>query len=306
MRHAHHDHGPALRRRENARRLWIALAINAAMLVAAVVGGLLTDSLALLAEAGHVLSDAGSIGIALLAVRLASVAPTPSRTFGLQRSEIVAAFLNGFTLVVVAVLVLVAAIGRLSDPPDVEGWGVLILGLVGLAGNAVATVVLAGGEREDVNLEAVLRHSFGDALSSLGVVAAGAVILTTGWNLIDPLISIAIAVLIAASAWRPLREPLDVLLEAAPAGMDVTTVGEAMCSIPDVVEVHDLHVWTVTSGFPALSAHVTVSAGSDRDRAREGVERVLRERFGIDHTTLQMVEGSRTEGPLIQIEEPSA
>jgi cobalt-zinc-cadmium efflux system protein len=300
--HDHQHHGPALRRRENARRMWVALAINAAMLVAAVMGGLLTDSLALLAEAGHVLSDAGSIGIALLAIRLASLAPTPSRTFGLQRSEIVAAFVNGVTLVVVAVLVLVAAIGRLSDPPEVAGLGVLILGLVGLAGNAIATVVLAGGEREDVNLEAVLRHSFGDAVSSLGVVVAGAVILTTGWDLIDPLVSIAIALLIAASAWRPLKEPLDVLLESAPAGMDVTTVGEAMCSVPHVVEVHDLHVWTVTSGFPALSAHVTVAPGADRDRARQGVERVLHDRFGIDHTTLQMVEGSRTEGRLIQIE----
>jgi len=302
MGHAHHHHGgPALRRRENARRLWIALAINAAMLVAAVLGGLLTGSLALLAEAGHVLSDAGSIGIALLAARLAAVAPTPSRTFGLQRSEIVAAFVNGVTLVVVAVLVLVAAISRLSDPPEVAGLGVLLLGLVGLAGNAVATLVLAGGEREDVNLEAVLRHSFGDALSSMGVVVAGAVILITGWNTIDPLISIAIAVLIAASAWRPVKEPLDVLLEAAPAGMDVTTVGEAMCSVQEVVEVHDLHVWTVTSGFPALSAHVTVAHGADRDRARRGVESVLHERFGIDHTTLQMVEGERVEG-LIQIE----
>jgi cobalt-zinc-cadmium efflux system protein len=179
---------------------------------------------------------------------------------------------------------------------------VLVLGLVGLAGNAAATMVLAGGEREDINLEAVLRHSFGDALSSFGVAVAGFVILTTGWDLIDPLISILIAVLIAASAWRPLKEPFDVLMEAAPSGMDVRTVGEAMCSVPDVIEVHDLHVWTVTSGFPALSAHVTVAAGGDRDRARRGVEGVLHERFGIDHTTLQMVEATRVDGALIQIE----
>jgi cobalt-zinc-cadmium efflux system protein len=306
MAHHHHHGGAAAgRRQENARRMWIALAINVGMLAAAIAGGLLSGSLALLAEAGHVLSDAGSIGIALLAARLAAVAPTPARTFGLQRSEIIAAFANGLTLVVVAVLVLVAAIGRLSDPPEVAGLGVLVLGLVGLAGNAVATVVLARGERADVNLEAVLRHSLGDALSSLGVVVAGAVILLTGWDTIDPLISILIAVLIAGSAWRPLKEPLDVLLEAAPPGMDVQAVGEAMCAIGEVVEVHDLHVWTVTSGFPALSAHVTVGPNADRDSARRRLESVLHERFGIDHTTLQMVEGGDGDAALLQIEQPT-
>jgi cobalt-zinc-cadmium efflux system protein len=278
----------------------IALAINLAMLVAAVVGGLLAGSLALLAEGGHLLSDVGAIGVALLAVRLAGIAPTPTRTFGLQRSEIIAAFANGLILVVVAVLIVVAAIGRLSDPPEVAGAGVLALGLLGLVGNIGATLVLAGGERADINLEAVLRHSLGDALSSLGVVVAGAVVLVTGWDAADPLASILIAVLIALSSWRPVKEPFEVLMEAAPAGMDVAGMGRAMASVPDVMEVHDLHVWTVTSGFPALSAHVVVCPGADRDMARRRVEQMLHDRFEIHHTTLQMVEAADA-GELLQI-----
>jgi cobalt-zinc-cadmium efflux system protein len=197
----------------------------------------------------------------------------------------------------------VEALTRLSDPPEVAGAGVLALGLIGLAGNVAATLVLAGGERQDINLEAVLRHSLGDALSSLGVVVAGAVVLATGWNTVDPIASIFIALLIAASSWRPLKEPFDVLMEAAPRGMDVGEVGRAMVADPEVIEVHDLHVWTVTSGFPALSAHVVVCAGANRDEVRRRVEAQLDERFAIHHTTLQVVEAVGDEA-LIELERP--
>ena len=268
----------------------VALAINAAMLVAAIAGGILTGSLALLAEGGHLLSDVGAIGVGLVAARLASTAPTPARTFGLHRSEVLGALVNGVALVAISVLVLAGAVMRLSDPPEVAGAGVLILGLAGLVGNLAATWVLASGTRADINLEGVLRHSAADALSSLGVVVAGAVVLASGWDAIDPLVSMLIALLIAAGSWRLLKEPVNVLLEAAPAGLDVREIGAAMASAPDVVEIHDLHVWTVTSGFPALSAHLVVRAGADRDGARAGVEALLDERFGIHHTTLQVVE----------------
>jgi cobalt-zinc-cadmium efflux system protein len=239
-----------------------ALAINLAMLVATVVGGILADSLALLADGGHLASDVAAIGIALIAARLASVAPTAARTYGLQRTEVFGALINGIALVVVSALIVFEAVARFSDPPHVAGTAVLLLGLLGLAGNGAATIVLMGGEREDLNLEAVLRHSFGDALSSLGVVVAGAIVLTTGWNAADPLASLLIAGLIAASSWRLLKEPVEVLMEAAPSGMSARDIGEALAADPDVVEVHDLHVWTVTSGFPALSAHVVV-CGAD-------------------------------------------
>jgi cobalt-zinc-cadmium efflux system protein len=300
--HSHHHHAQLdARRAANRRRILAALAINLAMLVATVVGGILADSLALLADGGHLASDVGAIGIALIAARLASVAPTAARTYGLQRTEVFAALINGIGLVVVSALIVFEAIARFSDPPHVVGAAVLVLGLVGLAGNAAATIVLMGGEREDLNLEAVLRHSFGDALSSLGVVVAGAIVLTTGWNAADPLASLLIAGLIAASSWRLLKEPVEVLMEAAPAGMSAREIGEALAADPDVVEVHDLHVWTVTSGFPALSAHVVVSRGCDRDLVRRRLERLLDDRFGIRHTTLQVVRGADT-GELLQVQ----
>ncbi len=281
----------------------IALLINVAMLAAAVVGGILTGSLALLADAGHVLSDVGAITLGLAAATLASRAGGPRSTFGLQRSEILAALVNGLALVVIAVLVAVAAIGRLSDPPDVEGAGVLALGLLGLAGNAAATWVLARGDRADVNLEGVLRHSLADALGSLAVVASGAVILATGWLEADPVASLAVAALILLASVRLVMEPLGVLMEAAPAGLDVEQLGRALLGVEGVREVHELHVWTVTTGFVALSAHVVVAAGRDRDLARRELEYLLRERYGIAHTTLQMEEEVK-EGALLQVGQP--
>jgi cobalt-zinc-cadmium efflux system protein len=286
----HHLHGLEQRRARNRRRLWAALAINAGMFAAAIVGGILTHSLALLADGGHVLSDVAAIGVGIAAASLAAREPTPARTFGYQRVEIFGALLNGITLVAISVVIVVGAIIRLSDPPAVAGWGVLALGVVGLVGNAAATWVLWSGEREDINLEGVLRHSVADALGSLGVIIAGTLVLTTGWDGADAVVSIAIAMLIAASSWRLLKEPFEVLTEAAPAGIDVREVGRAMCADPDVVEVHDLHVWAVTSGFPALAAHLLVRRGADRDRVRARIEELLRDRFGIAHTTLQVVE----------------
>jgi cobalt-zinc-cadmium efflux system protein len=291
----------AARREGNRRRMLGAAAINAVLITAGVVGGVLTGSLALLADAGHALSDLGAIGLGLLAARLARRPGGPRRTFGLQRSEVIAALLNGLALVAIAVLILVAAVDRLGDPPEVAGAGVMVLGLFGLAGNGAATLVLAGGRREDINLEAVLRHSAADALGSLGVVVSGTVILATGWKPIDPLIGIAIAVLILASSVRLVREPFDVLMEAAPPGVDVQAIARAIGSVAGVREVHELHVWSVTPGFEALAAHVVVARGQDRDRARREVEFLLQDRYGIDHTTLQMEEEADDDA-LLQVQ----
>ena len=198
--------------------MWIALAINAGMLVVEAVGGILTGSLAVLADAGHLFSDVGSIALALFAANLASRPGSARRTFGYQRSEVLAALANGLLLIALAVAVAIAAIGRFADPPGVDGAGVLALGLVGLGGNLAATLVLAGGRREDLNLEGVLRHSLADALGSLGVVAAGAVVLAGGSPIVDPIAGLVIACLILASSWRLIREPFEVLMEAAPRG----------------------------------------------------------------------------------------
>lgn len=270
--------------------MWIALGINGAMLLAEAVGGVLTGSLAVLADAGHVLSDVGAIALALFAAALAARPAGGRMTFGYQRSEILAALVNGLLLVAVAIVIGYAAIGRLSDPPSIDGGGVLGLGLLGLAGNVAATVVLARGERADVNLEGVLRHSAADALGSIGVVLAGVVVLAGGSDVVDPIVSLAISVLILLSSWRLIKEPIDVLMEAAPAGLDVDAAGAEICAEDGVLSVHDLHIWTVTSGFGALAAHVVVAADCDRDLVRARIELLLRERFGIDHTTLQMEE----------------
>ncbi len=290
----------AHRRADTRRRMWIALAINASLVVAEVAGGIVTGSLAVLADAGHLLSDVGAIAIGLFAASMAGRAGGSRRTFGFQRGEVLAALVNGITLIVIAVLIVVAAIGRLSDPPDVEGLGILLLGALGLAGNVAATWVLARGQRTDINLEGVLRHSFADALGSVGVVVAGIVVLATGWQEADPIASILIAVLILASSVRLIREPLDVLMEAAPPGLDPDSLARELCAVEGVRSVHDLHVWTVTPGFETLSAHVVVDPGTERDELRRRLEARLGQEYGIGHTTLQMEE--EAEGGLLQVE----
>jgi cobalt-zinc-cadmium efflux system protein len=268
----------------------VALAINAGLFLAEAIGGFLTGSLAVLADAGHLLSDIGSIVLALIAARLAALPAAGRRTFGYQRSEVLAALVNGLLLVAVSIGIAIAAIGRFSDPPGIDGWGVLALGALGLAGNLVATLVLARGQRQDINLEGVLRHSAADALGSVGVLVAGAFVLLGGSPVVDPIVGLLIAGLVLASSWRLIKEPFDVLMESAPADIDVEGVGRTICQEQGVRSVHDLHVWTVTSGFGAIAAHVVVAEGADRDLIRRRLELTLRENFGIEHTTLQMEE----------------
>jgi cobalt-zinc-cadmium efflux system protein len=303
--HGGHGHGfgaHALeaRREDSRKRMWVALAINVALLVAEAIGGILTGSLAVLADAGHLLSDVGSIVLALIAARLASLPAAGNRTFGYQRSEVLAALANGLLLVVVSIGIAIAAIGRLSDPPGIDGAGVLALGALGLVGNLAATLVLARGQREDINLEGVLRHSFADALGSLGVLLAGAFVLAGGSDIVDPIVGLLISGLVLVSSWRLIKEPFDVLMESAPAGLDVDGMGAAICREEGVRSVHDLHVWTVTAGFGAIAAHVVVANGADRDLIRRRLELTLGEGFGIEHTTLQMEE--EAEQGLLRVE----
>jgi cobalt-zinc-cadmium efflux system protein len=303
--HAGHSHGYGAhaleaRREDSRRRMWVALAINLGLFAIEVVGGVLAGSLAVLADAGHLLSDVASIVLALIAARLASLPASGRRTFGYARSEVLAALVNGLLLVAVSVGIGVAAIGRLSDPPAIEGGMVLVLGVLGLLGNLAATLVLARGERADVNLEGVLRHSAADALGSFGVVVAGLVVLLGGSDVVDPIVGILISVLVLLSSWRLIKEPFEVLMEAAPADLDVDRVGASICGVDGVRSVHDLHVWTVTAGFGAIAAHVVVARGADRDPIRQQLEVLLRESYGIEHTTLQMEE--EAEGGLLEVE----
>ena len=285
--HAHgHSHGDG--RAADRRALAVALALIVAFVVVEIVGGLVADSLALLADAGHMLSDALALGLALGASWLATRPATPGRSFGYRRAEILAALVNGAVLVAISVWILVEAGRRLGDEPSVDGSVVIAIGLAGLVVNLAAWRVLHARASESLNVRAAMLHVVADLLGSAGVVVAGTVIVLTGWEPIDAIASIVIAILIFWSAIGVLRESTSVLLEAAPAGLDVEAVGGAMAAYPGVVDVHDLHVWTITSGFPSLSAHVVVEASADCHAVRSELEHVLVERFGLTHTTLQV------------------
>jgi cobalt-zinc-cadmium efflux system protein len=284
-----HDHRHAHDHRSASRRaLTTVLVLTVGFTVVEIVGGFLTDSLALLADAGHMLSDTFAIGLALVALTLASRPSTPRRSFGFQRAEILAAFVNGLTLVLIAGWIVWEAVGRFRDPPDVLGGWMLAVAATGLAVNAVSAVILARSGHESLNVRAAFRHVLADLLGSAGVIVAALVILLTGWTTIDPLVSVAIALLILGSAWSVLRDSTAILMEQTPSGVDAAAVAEAITDVPGVASVHDLHVWTITSGFDALSAHVLVGRGEDCHGLRREIERVLEARFGITHTTLQV------------------
>jgi cobalt-zinc-cadmium efflux system protein len=234
------------------------------------------------------ISDNLAIAVALLAVWLAGRPSTPERSFGYQRAEILAAFVNGVILLALAVWIFVEAWRRLSDPPEVLAGWVAVVAVVGLAVNLVSAAILHRGGHDTLNMRAALRHVLADALGSAGVLVAAVVILLTGWRYADPLAGMAIAVLILASSWSILRDSVHILLEGAPRGLDTRGLGRRLTEVPGVVEVHDLHVWTITSGFPALSAHVLVERDDDCHARRRELEEILLREYGIEHTTLQV------------------
>ena len=270
------------------RTFALVLTLTVVFTVVELVGGLLAGSLALLADAGHMLSDAFSLALALFASWLAARPATPQKTFGYKRAEILAALANGVTLVAIAIWIFVEAYHRFRDPPDVLGGWVLAIASAGVAVNLAGGFLLGRSRGGNLNAEAAFRHVLADLGASLGVVAAGLVILTTGWAYADPLVSVVIGVLILASSWAVLRESLRILLEATPAGIDASEVAARIRRQPGVVDVHDLHIWTITSGFPALSAHVLVREHADCHTHRRDIEELLAKEFGIEHTTLQV------------------
>jgi cobalt-zinc-cadmium efflux system protein len=305
MGHLHdHSHAGHSHDRGNAdrRALAIVFALTAGFMVVEVIGGLLTGSLALLADAGHMLSDAVSLGVALFAVWLAARPATPQRSFGYKRAEILAALFNGVTLVAISVWIFYEAYRRLSEPPEILGAPMLAVAVVGLLVNVAGAAILARSGGESLNVQGALRHVLADLAGSVGAIAASVVIITTGWVYADPLISVLIGLLVLGSSWRLLRDSVNVLLEQAPRGLDAEEVGTSMVGVPGVEEVHDLHVWTITSGFPALAAHVLVGRNQDCHARRRDLEKLLANEFGIEHTTLQVdhVGDHAAEGPLLR------
>jgi cobalt-zinc-cadmium efflux system protein len=281
--HAHH-HGET----DDRRRLAAALALIGLLLAAEVVVGIVARSLALLADAGHLVTDAGALAFALAAASMARRPPRGRWTFGFHRVEILAAQLNGITLLVVGVAITYSAARRLVSPPEVRGGLVLTVALAGVAVNVAATLVLSGASRRSLNVRGAFLHVATDLAAFAGTAAAGALILATGWDRFDPIASLAVAGLMFWASAGLLRDSTRILLESSPGDIDPAEVETALLGEPDVVGVHDLHVWTVTSGFPALSAHVLVDHGSDCHAARARLERVLVDRFGLEHTTLQV------------------
>jgi cobalt-zinc-cadmium efflux system protein len=291
-----HDHGHTHVHTDDRRRLTLALALILGLMAAEVVAGILADSLALLSDAAHMLTDAGAIGLALFAAQLARRPAHGGFTFGFRRAEILSAQLNGATLVALAVVIAIAAIGRLVDPPEVEGGVVLVVALGGIAVNLAATMVLAASERRSLNVEGAFQHVLTDLFAFIATAIAGAVILATGFSRADGIAALIVAALMLRSGFALLRESGRVLFEASPRDLDPEEIGRALAAQNHVVEVHDLHVWEVTSGFPAISAHVTVRAGCDTQAHRRELAELLSQRFGIAHSTLQVE--TRHEGPL--------
>ena len=295
--HAGHSH--AVRADADRGRLAFALALILAFMAVEVGVGVVAHSLALLSDAGHMLTDAAAIGFSLVAIALAARPARGAMTFGFRRVEILSAQANGVTLLVLAAFIAYEAIRRLFDPPVARGWLILIVALVGVLVNLLATWTLARANRESLNVEGSFQHLLTDLYGFIGTAIAAGVILATGFQRADPIVSLLIAALMTRSGVALVRASGRIFLEAAPEGLDPQAIGEALVGAPGVVEVHDLHVWEISSGFPALSAHVLVGADSDCHAARRAMEAMLHERFELDHTTLQV---DHTGGELLEIE----
>jgi cobalt-zinc-cadmium efflux system protein len=292
-----HARGPS----SSSAALWRAFALTSSVLIFEAVGGFLTGSVALLADAGHMLTDAGALGIALFAAWAASRPRGPRHSFGYGRAEVLAALLNGLLLGGVSVGVAVESLERLGSPRSVQAAPMLGIALVGLVANLVSgTFLLRSGARDNLNVRAALYHVATDAVGSLAAIVASTAILVFGWQNADALAGIAIAVLLVWSAVRLMRDSVHILLEGAPLHLDLDQIAERVRAVPGVARIHDLHIWTVGSGFPAMSAHVDLAPGADPEVVRRAVHRLLHMEYAVAHTTIQ----TESAPPLLQVDGP--
>lgn len=280
-----HTHGRSARSR---KRLLTVLLLTAIYMLAEAVGGWLTGSLALLADAGHMLTDAAALGLALMAAWFGSRPATPHKTFGYYRLEILAAFVNGVALVVVSLFIFYESYQRWADPPAVRAGLMIAIATGGLIINLICAWILHGDHEEDLNMHGAWLHVLGDALGSVGAIVAGVLMSVFGWYKADPLFSSAIAVLIIWSSWKLIREATNVLLESTPAHINLVAVEDAILETEGVEDVHDLHIWTITSGREALSAHVIHGHAISQPTLLKQLRTKLHDRFGVDHLTIQM------------------
>jgi cobalt-zinc-cadmium efflux system protein len=290
MAHSH-NHSHEHNHRPGSRHLIVVLSITAIYMLAEFLGGLFTNSLALLADAGHMLSDVGSMTLSVIAMRFASKPRTSSMTYGYFRAEILAAMANGITLVVVAIVIVYQALLRLQAPPEVQSAPMLVIATLGLLVNLTGAWILFGKKDENLNVHGAFLHIVADTLGSVGAIAAGVAMLVAGWYLADPIVSLFVALLILVSSGRLLRESLKILMEGAPSHIDTKELEATIRSVPGIRDVHDLHVWTVTSGFDAVSVHIGVTncdTMADGQELLTNVRSLIKERHGIEHTTIQI------------------
>lgn len=283
-------------RHGETRRLKWALFISAAYFIAELVAGFLTNSLALLSDAGHMLSDVGAMALSLFAFRMAARPATHSSTYGYHRAEILAALFNGLTLWLIVGVIFTAAYNRFFNPPQVESFGMMVVAVLGLLVNVAAGLILhQGHHHHSLNMRGAFLHVVSDAVGSVGAIVAGFVMLTTSWYLADPLISVFIGILVLVSSWNLVKDSLNVLMQSVPKGIRLDEVRETIEAVHGVAKVHDLHVWAVTSDIYTLSAHAVVENGGDFHEVLNGIEDTLKERFNIEHTTIQLETESREE-----------
>jgi cobalt-zinc-cadmium efflux system protein len=284
-----------MERHTETRRLLWATAISAVYFIAELVAGFLTNSLALLSDAGHMLSDIGAMALSLFAFRMAKRPATHQSTYGFHRVEILAALFNGLSLWLIVGIIFAAAYNRFAQPPVVESFGMMIVAVVGLFVNIAAAAMLHRRHRHNLNLRGAFLHVVSDAIGSVGAIAAGIIMLTTGWYLADPLISIFIGGLILFSSWSLVKESVSVLMQSVPKGIQLEEVRLTIEAVDGVSKVHDLHIWAVTSDIFTLSAHAVVTNGEDFHQVLNNIEETLKERFNIEHTTTQLETESREE-----------
>lgn len=282
-----HSHHHSLE--SDRKALWIAIAVTGIVMVVEAIGGILANSLALLSDAGHMLTDIMSLLLSLVALQLAARTPSPTRTYGLYRMEILAALVNGATLVVISVFILFEAYKRFASSQVVNSRTMLLVATVGLIANGVAALAMSRSSKENLNIKGAYLHILGDALSSLGVIAGALIITFTSWYLVDPIISVLICLLILRGAFGLVKDSVNILLEAVPKDVSLDEVEKSLRSISGVKDLHHLHIWTITSGIHALSAHVLVDdvLMSRTGQILQEVNRVLRERHSVSHTTIQ-------------------
>lgn len=285
---SHHDHQHVTSREANKKRLALTLVLAVGYMIAEFVGGIMTNSLALLADAGHMLSDVAALSLSFFAVWIVDRPTGPHQTFGYYRAEILAALVNGATLIAVSVYIFYEAYHRIWQPPEVHGQVMMWIALGGLAINLCGLVILHGGREESLNVRGAWLHVLSDALGSVGAITAGLLIWAFGWHWSDPIASALIGALIIYSSWRLLLESVSVLMEFAPKGIDVDQVRSTMTEVPGVAGVHDLHVWSITSGLVSLSAHVVMEDEQPHASLLHGIRTMLHDRFGIDHITIQI------------------